>query len=120
MATTWIIDQAHSDVQFKIKHLVISTVTGSFKTFSGQVIQEGESFEGAKISFEIDPKSVDTNNAARDEHLRSDDFFGTADHPLITFHSTSFTKVTDDEYTLVGDFTMKGITKSLTLKAEFG
>ena len=119
MATTWIVDQAHSDVQFKIKHLVISTVTGSFKTFSGRLIQEWEDFEGAKVYFEIDPKSIDTNNTARDEHLRWDDFFGTQDYPLMTFYSTSFTKISKNEYELIGNFTMKGITKSLILKAEF-
>ena len=120
MATTWIIDQAHSDVQFKIKHLVISTVTGSFKQFSGQLVSQGEDFDNAEISFEIDPKSVDTNNADRDAHLRSDDFFGTETNPLITFVSTSFTKKSDTDYVIGGNLTMKGVTKEVELKAELG
>ena len=110
----------HSDVQFKVKHLVISTVTGTFKTFNGEVITSGNEFENAEIHFSLDVNSVDTNQAQRDEHLKSADFFEAATYPEIQFKSTSFTKVEGDAYKLLGDLTMKGVTKPVELNAEFG
>src|SRR5688572_108010 len=85
MATIWNIDPTHSEVQFKVKHLVISTVTGSFKKFNGEVLSEGDDFNNAQIKFAIDVDSVDTNQADRDGHLKSEDFFSAAQHPQITF-----------------------------------
>jgi polyisoprenoid-binding protein YceI len=120
MATTWSIDPLHSEVHFKVKHLVISTVTGSFKTFSGTVTSETGEFENAKIQFTIDVKSIFTNQEQRDGHLKSGDFFDADTYPEIKFESTSFTKTSGDDYKLVGDLTMKGITKSVELNAEFG
>src|SRR5688572_10132707 len=76
--TKWGIDPTHSEVQFKVKHLVISTVTGSFKKFQGEVITESEDFDNAAVNFTIDASSVDTNQADRDGHLKSDDFFAVA------------------------------------------
>ena len=121
MSTTkWAVDPMHSEVQFKVKHLVISTVTGAFKTFSGEAITAGNDFENAAISFSLDVNSVDTNQAQRDEHLRSADFFEAETYPEIQFRSTSFTKVKGDDYKLLGDLTMKGVTKPVELQAEFG
>ncbi len=118
--TTWAVDPMHSEIHFKVRHLVISTVTGTFKKFSGTAVTEGEGFEGAKIEFTLDVDSIDTNQEQRDGHLKSPDFFDAALFPTITFVSTSFTKVGDDDYKLVGDLTMKGVTKPVELNAEFG
>jgi polyisoprenoid-binding protein YceI len=118
--TTWSIDPLHSEVLFKVKHLVISTVTGSFKTFSGTITSEDDSFENAKIQFNIDVKSIYTNQEQRDAHLRNADFFEADTYPEIKFQSTSFKKVDDENYKLTGDLTMKGVTKPVELNAEFG
>jgi polyisoprenoid-binding protein YceI len=118
--TKWSIDPMHSEVQFKVKHLVISTVSGFFKSFEGSVETEGDNFEHAKVDFSLDINSIDTNQTQRDEHLKSADFFDAAQYPQIKFKSTSFKKTGDDEYELKGDLTIKGITKSITLNAEFG
>lgn len=120
MATKWNLDPMHSEVQFKVKHLVISTVTGSFKKFEGIAISEGENFDNAEIDFSLDVESIDTNQTQRDEHLKSAEFFDAANYPKITFKSTSLTKLSDDEYTLTGNLTVKDVTKPVTLKAEYG
>ena len=117
--TTWAIDPMHSEVQFKIKHLVISTVTGSFKKFEGNVITEGDGFNNAKVNFTMDVKSIDTNQPQRDAHLQSGDFFEAEKYPEINFQSTSFTKEGSD-YKMVGNLTMKGVTKQVTLNVEYG
>jgi len=121
MATTkWVLDPMHSEVQFKIKHLVISTVTGSFKSFEGSVDTEGDTFEGATVEFSLDINSLDTNQEQRDGHLKSAEFFDAEKYPKITFKSTSFEKVDDEEYKLHGDLTIKDVTKPVTLDVEFG
>jgi polyisoprenoid-binding protein YceI len=119
-ATKWVLDPMHSEVQFKVKHLVISTVSGFFKSFEGQLETENDDFTDAKIEFSLDINSIDTNQGQRDEHLKSADFFDAAQYPKIAFKSTSFTKEGDDEYTLVGDLTIKNVTKPVTLAVEFG
>ena len=116
----WNIDAAHSEVQFKVKHLVISTVTGSFKKFSASIEKHGESWAGSAIEFSADVTSIDTNQADRDGHLQSPEFFDAAQYPTIDFKSTSFTEKSAGVYTVVGDLTIKGITKSVELTAEFG
>jgi len=118
--TTWSIDPMHSDVQFKIKHLVISTVTGTFKKFSGEATTEGEGFENAAINFSIAVDSIDTNQEMRDTHLKNGDFFDIEKYPNITFKSTSFKKVNGDNYKLVGNLTMKDVTKPVELDVEYG
>lgn len=118
--TQWNLDPTHSEVQFKVKHLVISTVTGTFNQFSASATTHGEGWENAQITFTADINSIDTNNEQRDGHLKSADFFDAENHPTLTFNSTSFTKKSDNVYTLVGDLTLKGTTKSVTLNAEFG
>ena len=118
--TIWNVDALHSEVQFKVKHLVISTVTGSFKSFSGQAITDGDQFENAQITFSIDVKSIDTGQPGRDEHLLNADFFEVETYPEFKFNSTSFTLIKQDLYKLTGDLTMKGITKQVELQAEYG
>ena len=117
--TKWVLDPMHSEVQFKVKHLVISTVTGSFKKFEGTMETENEDFTGADINISLDVNSIDTNQDQRDGHLKGADFFDAEKYPAITFKSTSFEKDGGD-YTLKGDLTIKGVTKPVTLAAEYG
>jgi len=122
MANTklWKVDPTHTEVQFKVKHLVISTVTGTFKVFNGEVHSNGDDFDGAETSFSIDAKSIDTNTPDRDNHLRSDDFFSTDKFPTIDFKNGVLHKVSDDEFTLKGDLIIRGVSKAVELKVEFG
>lgn len=117
---TYKIDAAHSEITFKVKHLMITNVTGSFTKFDATLTTENDDFTNASISFEADVDSISTNNEQRDGHLKSDDFFGAEAHPKLTFTSTSFTKKSDDEYSLVGDLTIKGTTKNVELNVEYG
>lgn len=118
--TTWAIDPMHSEVLFKIKHLVISTVTGSFKKFQGTAITSGDDFNDAKVNFTIDVNSIDTSQSHRDEHLLSGDFFESAAYPEIKFQSTSFTKESSGYYKMTGDLTIKEVTKPVVLNVEYG
>ena len=118
--TKWAIDPMHSEVSFKIKHLVISTVTGFFTSFEGSLETENEDFSDAKIEFSLDINNINTNQTHRDEHLKSAEFFDAAKYPHIIFSSTSFEKTGDDEYKLTGDLTIKDVTKPVTLDVEFG
>ena len=118
--SVWVLDPTHSEVQFKAKHLVISTVTGYFRSFDGKAVTSNEDFTDADIEFTIDAASIDTNQEQRDGHLRSADFFDADQYPQLKFKSTSFKKVSDDEYSLTGDLTIKDITKPITLKVEYG
>lgn len=120
VTTKWVIDPTHSEVQFKVKHLVISTVTGTFKSFSGAVETQGDDFENGVISFAIDVASIDTNQEQRDGHLKSDDFFSADKYPQIIFKAVQFKKVKGDEYSLVGNLTIKDVTKPVTLSVEYG
>lgn len=116
----WDIDLLHSEIMFKIKHLVISTVTGSFSKFEGKVNASNDGFENANIELSIDVDSIYTGQAQRDVHLRNGDFFGTDIHPKILFSSTSLTKTGDDSYLLKGNLTLKGVTKEIELNAVYG
>jgi polyisoprenoid-binding protein YceI len=118
--TKWAIDETHSEITFKVKHLVISTVTGKFKSFDASIEAENDDFADASISFEADINSIDTGNEDRDAHLKSDDFFKADEHPKLTFQSTSFKKTGDGEYKLTGDLTIRGNTKTVELDAEYG
>ena len=120
MATTqWALDPTHSELQFKVKHLMITTVTGSLKTISATLSSEGDGFEDAKVSFEAEIGSIDTGNTDRDNHLKSGDFFDAEQFPKVSFESTSVTKDGDD-YVLNGNLTIKDTTKPVKLNAEFG
>ncbi len=117
-ATTWAIDPTHSEVQFKVKHLVISTVTGSFKTFEGTVTSETGSLEDATVSFSADVNSIDTNQAQRDGHLHSADFFDAEKYPKLTF--VGKLAGNNGDYTLKGDLTIKNVTKPFEFTVEHG
>jgi polyisoprenoid-binding protein YceI len=116
----WIIDTMHSEVQFKVKHLVISTVTGHFKSFEGGLTLEGDDFDGATANFSIDVSSIDTNVADRDAHLKSDDFFSAEKYPQIKFSDGILSKISESTYELVGNLTIKDVTKQIRLDAELG
>ena len=116
---TYKIDSAHSDIMFKVKHLMISTATGVFKKFDGTLEIDEEDFSTAKVTFEADIDSVDTKNEQRDEHLKGDDFFNAAQFPKMTFKSTKIEEAGNDEYKLTGDLTIRDITKPVELKVEY-
>ena len=114
----WKIDPAHSEIKFKVKHLLVSTVTGSFGKFDAELNSDGDDFENAVISFEAESASINTNNAQRDAHLQSADFFDAENFPKITFVSKSFTKLSENYYELTGDITIRGVSKEIKLKVE--
>ena len=118
--TKWTIDPTHSEITFKVKHLVISTVTGKFQEFDATIESDNEDFEDANITFEANINSIETGNEDRDNHLKSEDFFNASEFPKMTFKSTSFKKVGDGEYKLIGDLTIRGNTKQVELDAEYG
>lgn len=120
MATNWKIDPTHSEVQFKVKHLMITTVTGYFQSFDLEVETEGDDFNTAsRIEFTADINSINTNNEQRDTHLKSADFFNAEEHSQLKFVGKSYSS-NGDEGTLQGDLTIRGTTKPITLKVEFG
>lgn len=118
MATTkWVLDPAHSEIQFKVKHMMITTVTGSFDRFNVEVETEGDDFSTASIQFSAETASVNTGSEQRDGHLRSADFFDAENHEALVFKAKSYSPANNQ---LQGDLTIKGITHPVTLEAEFG
>jgi polyisoprenoid-binding protein YceI len=115
----WKIDPMHSEVKFKVKHLVISTVTGEFRKFNITAETENDKFENAKISFEADVNSIDTREPQRDAHLKSADFFDAANHPKMVFISKSFKRISDHKYELVGDLTIRGTAREIKLDVTY-
>lgn len=118
--TTWELDPTHSELTFKVKHLMISNVKGEFRNFNATVESDGQDFSNAKVSAVIDAGSIDTNNADRDKHLKSADFFDAEQHNQITFESTELTKLDEDNYQLKGMLGMKGGKKEIVLDVDFG
>jgi polyisoprenoid-binding protein YceI len=116
----WNIDPNHSEITFKVKHLVISSVSGKFGSFEGTVESEKEDFSDAKVHFSADINSITTGNEQRDGHLKSADFFDAENHPKLSFVSTAIVPKGGSDYTLKGDLTIRGVTKPVELKAEFG
>jgi polyisoprenoid-binding protein YceI len=117
---TYKIDPAHSEISFKVKHLVISTVSGHFSKFDATMTTNREDFTDAEVTFEADANSLSTKSEQRDTNLKSDDFFNAEKFPKITFKSTSVEKKSDNEYTLKGDMTIRDVTKPITLHVEHG
>jgi polyisoprenoid-binding protein YceI len=115
---TYKIDAAHSDILFKVKHLMITTVTGQFKNFDATLTAEKEDFSDAQISFTADVNSIDTRSEQRDGHLKSIDFFNAEQFPELKFTSTSLTK-NGEGYILKGDLTIRDVTKTIELKADY-
>jgi polyisoprenoid-binding protein YceI len=118
--TKWAIDPAHTEVLFKVKHLVISTITGKFDKFEGTVYASKEDFSDAEAEFSADVDSINTNQPDRDGHLKTGDFFDAANHPKIYFKSTGIKKKGDNEYVLSGQLTIRGVAKLVDLDVEYG
>ncbi len=121
MATTkWALDPTHAEIQFKIRHLMITNVTGSFGKFDASIETTDDNFDTSKISFSAEVDSLTTNNEQRDGHLKTADFFEAAKYPTLSFTSTRFEKVSGDDYTLYGDLSFHGVTKNIKLNVEHG
>lgn len=117
-ATKWVIDPTHSELTFKVKHMMIANVKGEFKNFTVDV--DGEDIAESGLYVKIDAASIDTNSEQRDAHLRSADFFDVENHEELTFKSTSFRQKGGDDYELKGLLTIKGISREVSLEVEFG
>lgn len=121
MSTTkWSIDPTHSEIGFKVKHMMFTNVSGNFQKFDASIETEDDVFENAKIEFSGDVDSITTGNADRDTHLLSPDFFDAEKFPKLTFSATSFKKKNEGEYELNGDLPLHGVTKPVKLDVEFG
>lgn len=116
--TKWVLDPTHSEITFKVKHMMITNVKGEFKDFTIDV--EGDDIFKSSINVAIDASSINTNNNDRDNHLKSADFFDVETHKQLIFKITSFVQKDDEEYELKGMLTIKGISKEITLDVEFG
>jgi polyisoprenoid-binding protein YceI len=115
--SNWKLDKAHSSITFTVRHMVISEVTGSFKDFAIAMKSEKDDFSDAEVQSTIKVGSLSTDNAMRDGHLKSDDFFNAEKFPEINFKSTSFEKLGDNKYKITGDLTIRDVTKNVTFDA---
>lgn len=121
MKEKWVIDPTHSEISFKIRHLMITNVKGSFNNFDATIYSTGDDFTTAEIECWIDAASVNTGNADRDAHVKGPEFFDAATFPQIIFEATGYENVDNDgSYELIGDLTIKGIAKTIKLDVEFG
>ena len=118
--TKWVLDPTHSEIGFKIKHLMITNVSGNFNKFEVKAETNGDDFSNARINANIEVESINTNNSQRDEHLRTADFFEADKYPVITFRSTRIQKLDDENYNLIGELTIKETTKPVKLALEYG
>lgn len=115
----WVIDPAHSQATFSVRHLMITTVKGQFKIISGQLHIDEQNPANSWVDAEADAASVDTRDANRDAHLKSPDFFDVAQYPKITFKSTNVERVSGEEFKVTGDLTLHGVTKQVTFDGEY-
>jgi len=118
-AGTWTLDPTHSEVSFSVRHLAISKVKGSFERFDASLVT-AEDHTASKVTASIDVASINTNQKDRDGHLQTGDFFLAEEHPQMTFVSSSIEEKGDDAFLVHGDLTLRGVTKPVTLKSEFG
>ena len=119
-STKWVIDTSHSEIIFKVRHLMITNVTGSFGSFSSEVETDGDDFASARISFSAPISSISTGNEQRDGHLKNADFFEVEKYPEITFTGNGLKEKGEGEYELEGDLTIKDVTKKIKLNVEAG
>jgi len=118
--TKWDLDPSHSEVTFKVKHMMITNVSGSFTEFTVDASTEANDFTKSEVSFTAKATSVNTNSEQRDGHLRSPEFFDSEKFPEIKFKATNYEKVSGEDYKLSGDLSIKDITKNITLDVEYG
>ena len=116
---TWAIDPTHSEIGFKVKHMMFTNVSGKFNLFAADITNEEESFETSAINFSAEVNSINTGNDDRDNHLKSADFFDVENFGNLTFKSTSVKKINEGEYKISGDLTIKEVIKNITLDAEY-
>jgi polyisoprenoid-binding protein YceI len=116
----WTLDKGHSNVKFTVTHMVVSEVDGTFKLFDGSMEHTKPDYSDAKISFTVDVSSINTDNANRDNHLKSDDFFNAAQFPQMKFESTSFTPLGGNKYKLDGNLTIRDVTKPVSFNVTYG
>lgn len=114
-AQTWTVDPVHSRLGFKVLHMSISEFQGNYKIYEATITEGKSGIDGGSIEVTIDSKSINTDNEARDNHLRAEDFFDVAKYPKITYKSTSIKKTGEKTYVAEGDLTMKGVTKKVNL-----
>ena len=117
--TTWQIDPSHSLVEFAVKHMMFTTVKGRFTGFTGQIVTEGSDPTRGQVEVDIDAATIDTRDEKRDGHLRTEDFFGSEAHPTISFRSTRVEPGRDGKFRVIGDLTIRGVTKEVALDASF-
>ena len=117
--TTWNFDKSHSKIGFSVTHLVITDVEGNFKEFEGTITTSSDDFENAKIEFSAEISSINTDNEKRDGHLKSDDFFNAEKFPQLKFKSKSFKKIDEKNYKLIGDLTIRDVTKEVELDVKY-
>jgi polyisoprenoid-binding protein YceI len=118
--TNWVLDPSHSEIIFKVKHLMITHVKGEFRNFNATLTSIGNDFSKASVKATIASNSIFTNSDDRDAHLKSPDFFDVENHKELTFEGTSLTKLDDENYKLKGNLTIKGVTKEVGIDVEFG
>jgi polyisoprenoid-binding protein YceI len=116
---TWAIDPTHSEIGFKVKHMMFTNVSGKFNSFEAAITNDDEQFETSAINFSAEVNSINTGNDDRDNHLRSADFFDVENFGKLTFKSTDVKKVNEGEYQISGDLSIKDETKNITLDAEY-
>jgi polyisoprenoid-binding protein YceI len=116
---SWLLDDVHTHVGFSVKHMMVTTVRGQFKKYGGTITLDPKDFTKSKFEGEIDVASIDTGNAQRDDHLRTNDFFDAPNHPKITFKSTKIDAKGENEFVVHGDLTIRGVTKPVALDVEF-
>ncbi len=116
----WQVDKAHSSVKFSVTHLVISEVEGSFRSFDGSIFTNKDDFTDAVIEFKVEVNSINTDNEMRDNHLKGDDFFNSEKYPVMTFKSKSFKKLNGNKYELIGDLTIRDVTKTVKFDVQYG
>jgi polyisoprenoid-binding protein YceI len=118
--STYKIDAAHSEITFKVKHMMITNVSGNFNKFDATMESAAADFSDASIQFEAEVNSINTNNEQRDGHLKSDDFFAADKFPTLSFKSNSLKLVSGEDYVLSGDLTIRGVTKTVAFAVEYG
>ena len=118
--TAWAIDPVHSEIGFKVKHMMFTNVSGKIAKYDATIETDGDEFNNAVIEFSADADSITTANADRDAHLLSPDFFDVTQFPKLSFKAASFAKLDDTDFELTGDLTLHGITKPIKLATEFG
>lgn len=117
--STWAIDPTHSEIGFKVKHMMFTNVSGKFNTFTATIENEDNQFETSTIHFEAEINSIDTNNTDRDNHLKSADFFDAEKFPKLSFKSSAVKKISENEFEIEGELTVKDVTKTITLATEY-